>query len=353
MSKESNDRARIEARWALESQAGTIPSLFDGVGLPALTPLHISPLLEEFIEESNFTPPLLAPGGTGEFTIWIDGSLIRVKRPKAVIQPGKRGHLRGLIQGFSAGARRRLMRRIAELRSDARPLFVTLTYPGEFPVDYTMWKKHLDMFAKRFQRKFAGGAFIWRLEPQKRGAPHFHLLVYGVNFTGDNGRWFNFAWDAVVKSGDPLHAIYGADVQELRSSRGVRSYVGKYIAKKQTISQDTDTGLSADGRPFVDWLAVGRWWGIRFAHNLPESERYSASGLSSDSASKILRAMRRFLHSKGYKVSACLPGLTMYTEAPRQWADAIEGLGGGSYKGNGSFKSLNDYISHDTGVLQQ
>src|SRR5208337_1169128 len=60
--------------------------------------------------------------------------------------------LRGEIQGFSSASRRRLLTTVLSVRNDASlPLFVTLTYPNEFPDPKTS-KRHLATFLKRLDR---------------------------------------------------------------------------------------------------------------------------------------------------------------------------------------------------------
>lgn len=275
---------------------------------------------------------------SGSFAIWVDGGLIKVSKPKGRKITRVRSSKRGRVFGFSAGARRRLMRKIAELRSDAMPLFATLTYPADFPSDYREWKVHLDKFAKRFNREYPGGAFVWRLEPQKRGAPHFHLLVYGVAMSDSNVDWFHHAWYHSVGSGDLKHHRWGVDIQQLRSARGVRSYVGKYIAKKQGGSK---YGIDAvTGQQMVDWSLVGRWWGVRYSENLPESELFQARGLSYAQSNNFIRSMRRYLHSQGQRVSGVLSSLTIFVNNPKQWAVNLTGLIGDPYIASGSFNSI-------------
>jgi hypothetical protein len=56
------------------------------------------------------------------------------------------------------------------------PIFGTLTYPAEFPLDEETFKRHLKIFSQRFLRAFPHAAFHWKLEFQNRGAAHFHPI---------------------------------------------------------------------------------------------------------------------------------------------------------------------------------
>jgi hypothetical protein len=132
-------------------------------------------------------------------------------------------------------------------------LFVTLTYPRAWPGSWSTWKRDLDAMLKRFRRKFPAFGAVWKLEPQKRGAPHFHLLAVGVPFIAK--AWLSEAWYDVVGSRDPRHLAAGTQVQLARSHRGVVSYAAKYTAKAQLLPPSWQAG-------------VGRWWGVSGRANL-------------------------------------------------------------------------------------
>ncbi|MBB4717856.1 hypothetical protein BJ965_007843 [Streptomyces luteogriseus] len=90
-----------------------------------------------------------------------------------------------VVSEWSRKSRARMTRRLAELdygpllRMGLRLPMTTLTYPGDWlavaPTGKAV-KRHLDQFRKRFERAW-GFAFtgIWKLEFQRRGAPHLHL----------------------------------------------------------------------------------------------------------------------------------------------------------------------------------
>lgn len=88
---------------------------------------------------------------------------------------------------------------------------------------------------------------VWKLEPQTRGAPHFHLLTVGAPFLAKE--WLSRSWYEVVGSHDQRHLSAGTNVQLARSHRGVVAYAAKYVAKHQALPTDWQDG-------------VGRWWGV-------------------------------------------------------------------------------------------
>src|SRR5918995_4941921 len=70
------------------------------------------------------------------------------------------GGIREKVSGFSRPSRRNLLRRLASINRRAfrafkgRMVFVTLTYPGEYPQDPVLCKDHLKALRKRLQREY-------------------------------------------------------------------------------------------------------------------------------------------------------------------------------------------------------
>src|SRR5690606_31407134 len=94
--------------------------------------------------------------------------------------------------------------------------WVHLTYPGEFCADGRTVKGHLSAFYRRWKRRFGPPRGAWKREFQRRGAPHFHLLLSwpeGVGL-GPLRLWVARAWYEVVGSDDPEHLVAGTSVYE-------------------------------------------------------------------------------------------------------------------------------------------
>jgi hypothetical protein len=156
------------------------------------------------------------------------------------------GSIRGVVQGFSRWSRKRLTDLVHQVdRSTSKPLFVTLTYPAAYPTDWQETKRHLHNWLRRLMRRWPGASVIWRLEYQKRGAPHYHVLVFGVPFLPK--RWVSRSWFEVVGSGDDKHLAAGTQVVRVRSWRGAAYYCSKYLSK------------ASEGHP----SETGRMWGTR------------------------------------------------------------------------------------------
>lgn len=71
------------------------------------------------------------------------------------------------------------------------PAMVTLTYPGDWEAvapHGASVKRHMALWRKRFQREWGEPArYIWKLEFQRRGAPHIHLWMAPRIRSADQG----------------------------------------------------------------------------------------------------------------------------------------------------------------------
>lgn len=153
------------------------------------------------------------------------------------------GGLRGEIRGFTPQSRKRLLECLARTRDVETGLFVTLTYPAEFPTDPKIYHAHLNSLIKRLKRTCPEARGVWRLEFQKRGAPHFHLLIFGVPHSARNmRRWFKVAWYQVVGSGDLKHLEAGTQCDPILSRKHANRYAAKYAAKVDHEPTDQPTG---------------------------------------------------------------------------------------------------------------
>ena len=204
-------------------------------------------------------------------------------------EPAPEGGIRGQVKGFSDASRRRLMRTIASVRRDAElPLFITLTYPSSFP-DARTSKKHIDTFFKRFARAFPAHGSIWKLEPQKRGAPHYHILTWNLD-RDQVQKFVPGAWFEIAGGGDAKHLTWHQGgfenqhcVQQVYSHNGVMRYASKYLGKT----------FEVEG-----WEAVGRYWGVIGRGRIPFGELIQEE-VTRKKAIEVMRYQRRYAHLKG------------------------------------------------------
>ena len=175
-----------------------------------------------------------------------------------VVESRPGGGRRGLVTTFSAASRRRMLRALHSVNRFAlacRPILVTLTYPGVWlqkPADVSRNRRAICARLKRLGRV----SVFWRIEYQRRGAPHLHLLVFGVSDPEILRETVPEAWFVIVGTKNQKHRARGCDVRATNGWRGVTAYLSKYLAKPP--DDDADP---------VDHQ--GRWWGIESRDHLP------------------------------------------------------------------------------------
>lgn len=133
--------------------------------------------------------------------------LVKVKCPKDAARPSNSDTLRGDVRGASDKSLRRLREEMQKVRNWRGVLFGTLTYPKDFPEEFETWKAQHQALFKRMARKWPEFGRIWRLELQKRLAPHFHEFLMGL-LPGDEDHlplqyrrvWLDFSSDASFRA---------------------------------------------------------------------------------------------------------------------------------------------------------
>jgi hypothetical protein len=201
------------------------------------------------------------------------------------------GGIREGIRGFSSASRRNLLRRLASINRDTfrafkgRIIFVTLTYPGEFPQDPVLCKRHLKALRKRLQREYKSFAAFWRVGIQNRGALHFHLLLFvgpSIGPLRELRRFISSSWYEVTGKVSEGHLHAGTRVVAVRRWREVTSYVERYMAKPEE---------------FPEGLETGRIWGIWNEQLLPV--QWETVQVSLRDAFKMRRIYRKLARKKG------------------------------------------------------
>nr|WP_231995972.1 helitron helicase-like domain-containing protein [Mycobacterium sp. 852002-51163_SCH5372311] len=141
------------------------------------------------------------------------------------------------ITEWSRKSRAAMCRTFAELdytplvESGRVPAMVTLTYPGDWQSvapDGASVKRHMVLWRKRFQREFGEPArYIWKLEFQRRGAPHIHLWMTPPHAVGRSGSkfrdWLSQEWADIVGHPDAeqraRHTLAGTAIDILNGLR--------------------------------------------------------------------------------------------------------------------------------------
>jgi hypothetical protein len=200
------------------------------------------------------------------------------------------GGSRDRVRGFSRVSRTNLLRRLASINRGAfkafkgRMIFVTLTYPGEYPQDPVVCKRHLKALRKRLQREYGTFAAFWRMGIQQRGAWHFHLLLFVGSSLGSIGelrRFISSSWYEVTGKVSEGHLRTGTRVVAVKRWKGATSYAERYLAKVEE---------------FPEGLQTGRIWGIWNENLLPV--RWETAQVSLRDAFKIRRIYRKLAKRK-------------------------------------------------------
>lgn len=258
--------------------------------------------------------------------IEIDAGILARERARA-------RHTRGAITEFSRRSRGRLLRLVARLKPEASGLFLTVTY-RENMRDHALAKKHLDKLLRWLKYNYPAGAFLWRMEYQRRGAIHFHLLCFNVQFI-EAGKVTAY-WQNMT--GDNSYP----DVSEIQNRRKATYYVSKYIAK---VADGMDavpswllslsvrsarlalalTALARHGFIYVPYLEksgfVGRFWGVVNRKNLPYAPLRSCRIVG---GADVLHEMRRYARRYSPKVSKRLQGFSLFVDDAERWRQLME-----------------------------
>jgi len=148
---------------------------------------------------------------------------------------------RGTVQTLSNPSRFRLMRTLSAVRwrELPAPVWCTLTYHHTADIHPARAIEDFHAWISRIKRKLVTCQYVWRLEMQKRGVPHFHVVLWPPNHSKacqslPYREWLSAQWHQVVSPGDKAHSRHGAKIDQLNSYRHAAIYVSKYVSKETT-----------------------------------------------------------------------------------------------------------------------
>lgn len=201
-----------------------------------------------------------------------------ISYPVGVV-PGKEGvRKRGNIQRWTAASMRRLRHVMRNAPCDWVNL-ITLTYPGEFTTDGKEVKKQLKVFLQGLRRQEA--RYLWVLEFQERGAPHFHIMT--DRFI--DKEWVSQTWFHIVGSGDEKHLRAGTRIERANNEKDrLQRYLNSYLRKRSQKAVP-------DG-----YRSVGRFWGCSKALVTLMAE-YSLE-ISEYASKRVFRVLRKYYEKK-------------------------------------------------------
>ncbi len=256
---------------------------------------------------------------------------------------GKTDVTRDVIRNYSEKSRSNLHGRLLKVNwediDSDRIRIGTLTYPEHFPKNGETVKRHLRNLIKRLERygdAFGGVTVVWKLEFQKRGAPHFHLLVVSKETMGLEGlrEWLAKNWAEVVNEWTLLesglsreekeeqfkkHLQAGTELDGIKSKMGSMNYFSFYIGRgneEKEIQQQVPEGFKK----------VGRWWGICGDSDSMIPIRMEEREIPADVFDRLWEKMDRHLLSLGVVLNPYATGRKVFFQSPEETRKFIDSL---------------------------
>lgn len=153
------------------------------------------------------------------------------------------------IVAFSENSRRNLKKKLSRIRFDLykENYFVTLTFHNVFPQHRKELKRLIDNFNKSLNRLDFKLHYIWKLELQKRGAPHLHyMLLFKKSLKYSEraklARKIRHSWNNQLTDKNELTYKMSVNIQEVRDNNRTVNYICKYIEKTDDSTASVDLG---------------------------------------------------------------------------------------------------------------
>lgn len=202
------------------------------------------------------------------------------------------GAKRQKITKFTRASRKRFLDTIARLniRRATKLVMITVTYGENFPGDMQA-KENLWALTAWLKRANPRMAAFWRLEPQDRGAPHFHILAFGLKFIPHDTlaeKWRDII--GIEQSANFYHAgsqfepgvtseypegiindFPQTNIEAIKGKRKAMNYVSKYCAKLAPASNERSELPCFNDVAYLDTpeISTGRFWGVIGRKYLP------------------------------------------------------------------------------------
>lgn len=200
------------------------------------------------------------------------------------------GGQRGIIKGLSKSSRRRLLFLINSLGTMEECFFVTLTM-REASENFKEWKRWLNITTTRLRKDYPQLSGIWRLEFQKRGTPHYHLLIFPQTGNGlmELRESIRRYWSNAC--GKQNTSFQGIQVEKIRNLKKSAFYLSVYSTKDEQDRKDIQTG---------------REWGYINKKNLPIAKYIGTEVQDFHELIWFKRLYRRYIKANGACTSSPL-----------------------------------------------
>lgn len=204
----------------------------EGDGSPGLVPSAIS---RQHAFSQNF------------FGFHLYRQSVRVLRKKKRQASSSGAGTRGEIDAFSYKSRRRLE---FTIRNTAHAFVsqIALTYHHNLASDGQEVKRHLDNLLRRLRTKFPFVKYLWILEFQQRGVPHYHLFLT-VPPDKSLHEFIARSWNRITGETEQHLAVHLHEKNFIPWSMETPGYLTKYLHKENQKHVPSH------------YLNVGRFWG--------------------------------------------------------------------------------------------
>lgn len=211
------------------------------------------------------------------------------------------------IADFSRKSRLRLLKLVSRLEKNASGIFLTFTYRANMQ-DHSQAKYHLDLLLRWLKYNYQEGAFLWRMEYQKRGAIHFHIIAFNLKHIDIDA--VTTYWQELT-----LDDSY-PDVETIHNRRKALYYVSKYVAKHEV---NSPSGFISE--PYSEKLQFfGRFWGVVNRKLLPFAP---LTYLYLHGDAKVFHDMRRYARRHYKRLSRRLQGFCLLVSDAEQWLNLM------------------------------
>ena len=259
--------------------------------------------------------------------IEMQGELLQCKCHRPLDRP-QMGSGRGRITMFSRKARKNMLDTVSRIDwTSTRAQFITLTYHSNM-LDASKAKRDLRAFLKRIYRREGKLPTLWKLEPQKRGAWHFHLIIWEMSYWSTNDILKH--WRKVTGE----ETITQVKIEPIQSAKKARSYCAKYLGKPigmvcfalwlAHLSGCPASLLFALALDYLPNLAAtsfpGRFWGIENRINVRYAQLKQVSIAIGEAFYHFKRAARR---KWGGINKGARSGYTLYVHDNEQWFEYL------------------------------
>lgn len=172
---------------------------------------------------------------------------VKIKKPMDT--PTHERGKRSSIEIFSAASRRRLLEVCRNCGYHIKSQ-IALTYHHGMPDTGKEVKKQLNTFLTNLRQKYPDVHYIWILEFQKRGVPHFHLFT-DISYENKHfHNWCAVTWNRILDE-SPEHLLFQAHPNNFMAWTMEN---GNYLAKEYLSKMDQKIVPE-------QYLEVGRFWG--------------------------------------------------------------------------------------------